>query len=137
MARKGENIYRRKDGRWEGRFIKEYGLDGRARYGYVYGRSYTEVKEKKLRAQQLPKKEKTSVHQIGDFGGVLDLWLPSVQINVKASTFALYSQLVRRHIKPELGSIPLAGMTLNMVEGYAVDLLQRGCLGGQSGQGIP
>lgn len=22
MARKGENIYKRKDGRWEGRFIK-------------------------------------------------------------------------------------------------------------------
>ena len=24
MPRKGENIYKRKDGRWEGRFIKSY-----------------------------------------------------------------------------------------------------------------
>lgn len=133
MARKGENIYRRKDGRWEGRFIKEYGLDGRARYGYVYGHSYTEVKVKKLREQQLPKKEKFSPRQAEDFGGVLDLWLLSVQINVKASTFALYSQLVRRHIKPELGPIPLAEMTVNLAERYAVNLLQRGRLDGQGG----
>ncbi len=31
MARKGENIYRRKDGRWEGRYIADRAKDGRAR----------------------------------------------------------------------------------------------------------
>ena len=30
MPRKGENIYKRQDGRYEGRYIKEYGLDGKA-----------------------------------------------------------------------------------------------------------
>lgn len=29
MARKGENIYRRKDGRWEGRYIKGYDVSGK------------------------------------------------------------------------------------------------------------
>lgn len=39
MPRKGENIYKRKDGRWEGRYIK--GRDGKkAIYGYVYSKSY-------------------------------------------------------------------------------------------------
>ena len=32
MAKRGENIYKRKDGRWEGRFIKGYDLSGKAQY---------------------------------------------------------------------------------------------------------
>ena len=45
MPRRGENIYKRKDGRWEGRYIK-CRINGNARYGYVYARSYKEVKDK-------------------------------------------------------------------------------------------
>ena len=36
MSRRGENIYKRKDGRWEGRYIKSYTADNKAQYGYVY-----------------------------------------------------------------------------------------------------
>ena len=32
MARKGENIYKRKDGRWEGRYIIGYTTEGKAQY---------------------------------------------------------------------------------------------------------
>lgn len=46
MARKGENIYKRKDGRWEGRYIKSRSSTGKANYGYVYAKSYREVKAK-------------------------------------------------------------------------------------------
>ena len=45
MARRGENIYKRKDGRYEGRYIKYYDISGKAVYGYVYSRSYSDVKE--------------------------------------------------------------------------------------------
>lgn len=44
--RKGENIFKRKDGRWEGRYIKGREPSGKSRYGCCYGRSYREVKEK-------------------------------------------------------------------------------------------
>lgn len=44
--RKGENIYLRKDGRWEGRYPKGRKIDGRIKYGYVYGKTYTEVRQK-------------------------------------------------------------------------------------------
>lgn len=47
MARKGENITKRKDGRWEARIIKGRTLDGKARYQYIYGKSYSEVRRKK------------------------------------------------------------------------------------------
>lgn len=35
---KGENIFKRKDGRWEARYIKDYELSGKIKYGYCYGR---------------------------------------------------------------------------------------------------
>lgn len=38
MPRRGENIYKRKDGRWEGRYIKQYDIKGKAQYGYIYGK---------------------------------------------------------------------------------------------------
>lgn len=45
MARRGENIRKRSDGRWEGRYIKGRSADGKPRWGYVYGATYTEVRE--------------------------------------------------------------------------------------------
>ena len=45
MARRGENIRKRKDGRWEGRYIKGRKPDRAAIWGYVYGRTYTAVKK--------------------------------------------------------------------------------------------
>lgn len=49
MPRYKENIYKRKDGRWEGRYIKGY-HDGKAKYGSVYARTYTEVHKKLINA---------------------------------------------------------------------------------------
>lgn len=46
MARKGENIYKRKDGRLEGRYISSYDNAGKAKYSYVYAKTYSEVKQK-------------------------------------------------------------------------------------------
>ena len=39
---KGENIFKRKDGRWEGRYIKGYDLAGKIKYGFCYGKTYKE-----------------------------------------------------------------------------------------------
>lgn len=51
MSKKGENIYKRKDKRWEARYIKGYDPNGSARYGYCYGKTYREAKEKVERAK--------------------------------------------------------------------------------------
>ena len=45
MPKRGENIYKRKDGRWEGRY-KKYDTNGSVKWGYVYAKSYKEVKQK-------------------------------------------------------------------------------------------
>ena len=49
MSKHGENIYKRKDGRWEGRILKQDG-----KYSYVYGKSYREAREKK---KNIPRNE--------------------------------------------------------------------------------
>lgn len=46
MSKKGENIYKRKDKRWEARYIKGYHPDGSPKYGYCYGKTYREAKQK-------------------------------------------------------------------------------------------
>lgn len=44
MSRKGENIYKRKDGRWEGRYVKSKSPSGKTQYGYVYAKTYRDAK---------------------------------------------------------------------------------------------
>lgn len=39
MARHGENIRKRTDGRWEARYIERY-ENGKAKYRYVYAKSF-------------------------------------------------------------------------------------------------
>lgn len=46
MPKKGINIFKRKDGRWEARYVKEISADGSKKYGSVYGKSFSEAKEK-------------------------------------------------------------------------------------------
>lgn len=47
MSKRGENIYKRKDGRWEGRYvIDKETVTGRSRFRSVYGKTYNEVKRK-------------------------------------------------------------------------------------------
>ena len=54
----GDNIRRRSDGRYEARFIKSRDENGKLKYGYCYGQSYDEAKEKRdyqLQMMAVPK----------------------------------------------------------------------------------
>ena len=99
MARKGENIYKRKDGRWEGRYIKFYDGEGKAKYGYLYGKTYSEVKTRlrdvqaDLKYGVFPKLKATPL-----YSEILVAWLQSTRINVKESTYMRYKQLIDKHI---------------------------------------
>lgn len=48
MPKKGTNIYKRKDGRWEARYVKSVEADGSKKYSSVYGSSYREARDKQL-----------------------------------------------------------------------------------------
>ena len=58
MPKKGENIRKRKDGLWEGRYPSGVTDSGRTKYASVYAKSYAEVKEKLLAAKTRPEQQK-------------------------------------------------------------------------------
>lgn len=45
MSKRGENIYKRKDGRWEGRYKNGFKPDGKVKYTSVYGKTYAGVRK--------------------------------------------------------------------------------------------
>lgn len=134
MSKKGENIYKRKDGRWEGRYIKCYDGDGKPKYGYLYGKTYSEVKSKLCDAQAnlkngvLPTKGTSPL-----YNEILAAWLQSARINVKESTYMRYKHLVDRHIAQILGKYPVSKISSQLVERFVDDKLKNGRLDGCGG----
>lgn len=73
----GENIFKRKDGRWEARYIKGYELSGKIKYGFCYGKTYKEAKEKvtKHKAALLAEKPTPQTGKRHRFAFYCDEWL--------------------------------------------------------------
>ena len=85
MAR-GENVFYRKDGRFEARYVKGRKTDGKPVYGFCYGRTYEEAREKAERAKQMLKKaesaEEDGKNTISQF---CDSWLLANSTRLKPS----------------------------------------------------
>ena len=116
MAKRGENIRKRKDGRWEGRYIKHRDSDGKAVYGSVYGRTYTSVKEK-LKEANNSQSEFLKGNKM-TFVEALFLWLENNKIKQKAQTYSKYLQLINTQILPSLGHIKLSKINYVVINQY-------------------
>ena len=103
MARHGENIRKRKDGRWEGRYIKGRRADKSAIWGYVYARSYTAVK-RELTARKTAVQAYALSAENPTFRELSQHWESSIFLGVKASTLAHYRYTLQHYILPVLGS---------------------------------
>lgn len=129
MPRKGENIFKRKDGRWEGRYIKGRSTEGKALYGYVYAKSYTDTKKKLCTAiacQCIEGKRPMLLSESTQFSILSQDWLESVQTKVKQSTYAKYRNLTNSYILPEFGSLSVAAMTSESISAHCDHLLTYG-----------
>lgn len=129
MPRKGENIYKRKDGRWEGRYVK--GRDGKkAIYGYVYSKSYSEVKKQLIlkRAEYAREENKPSASTMKDalFSELSEMWLRSIQASVKESTWIKYKNILKCSIVPRLGNTNLSEIDYSAVSALCNALLESG-----------
>lgn len=101
MARRGENIYKRKDGRWEGRIQVEQ-PNGKAKLHSIYAHSYLEIKRKMKNfcvEEYCPKAADNTVEYY------TEQWLQSVKLRCKQSTYSKYSNVCKNHIVPVLGNI--------------------------------
>ena len=117
MPRTGENIYKRKDGRWEAREIYEYGVNGKAKYKYFYGISRQKVKRKRQKwINEFAVGKQTTVHSSMYFKDMTQAWLNSTQLRVKESTYSRYFNQVKKRILPHLGKYKAVQISTELIE---------------------
>lgn len=125
MAKRGSNIYKRKDGRFEGRVPVGYNENGKLNYRYVYGHSLAEVKEKMAEVYsgqntQEKSKIKKTVKEISE------QWLAEKKLTVKNASYSSYRRLLSNHIYPALGGIRCTALTKQMLNKFMSELLVSG-----------
>lgn len=116
MARRGENIYKRKDGRWEGRYKNGVRPDGTAKYSSIYGRSYTEVKaalSKKRVSSAI-----TNIPKNLTLNDLFAMWFEDIRLKVKESTYMNYQMKYEKHIRCSLGKILYNRLTVDQLNDF-------------------
>lgn len=111
MSRRGSNIRKRKDGRWEGRYYIPDNAGGK-KCKSVYGHSYKEVSEKLLIAKTTIQNQIiTDAQNTSIVNEVADKWLDVVKTTRKPATFQKYSNIYNKYIKPKWGNLPIEELT--------------------------
>ncbi len=128
MSKRGENIYKRKDGRWEGRYIISY-EQNRPKFGYIYGKTYNETKCKLNEAKSAQQNKNNNI----TYKSLLTDWLNVSKPKIKESTYSRYQHLISTHIENHFGKYFVSMITTHMMESYVNDLLFEGRLDGKGG----
>ena len=127
MSRRGENIYLRKDGLWEARYVKEIDMYGKKKYGSVYSRSYREVKEKRQDALDylLLNQKPISMRNI-TIDELVDEWLFINKSRLKLSSYQRYCGFWKNHIKAPLGNMKILFFTPVVIRKFSSALIESG-----------
>lgn len=123
VPRRGENIHKRKDGRWEARYIKDR-KNGKAVYHSVYAKTYSEVKAKLkdcIAKEKDSKIEKCSKKMT--FDDVFQEWLKYKQHFIKQSSYNKYFNLYNSYISRTLKSIYLDDISNNMIQENIISMM--------------
>ncbi|WP_321386869.1 site-specific integrase [uncultured Enterococcus sp.] len=128
MARRGENIYKRKDGRWEGRYIKSRDKKGKIVFGYVYAKKYADLRKKLSlkKAEYASGFDEQNLYK-GTVSEWMDYWLDYLMAKkIKASTYANYRGRLKKHINPYFEETLLKNLTTMKVEEFVHHLISLG-----------
>lgn len=130
MGRRGESIFRRKDGRWEARYsLGKDAATGKTKYRSVYGNTYSEAKEKRMQAMQ-----KTYISQKnGGFIEAVRKWLEEKEPGIKEQTYRRYQHCIDTHIIPYFGDVKCSAITQNTVDDFLKQKRLSGRLDGKGG----
>lgn len=135
MPKRGENIYKRKDGRWEGRYIRGRTASGQAEYGYVYADSYKACRAKRQQCiETLPEKPAVQA-SAATLAQAAELFLSEKSHVLKASSWNRYSYLTQHYILPALETAPICQLTADQISDF-LRRLQRSGLSGKSARDI-
>ena len=133
MPKRGVNIHKRKDGRWEARYQKGRSPDGKLIYGSVYGSTYKEAKEKLLFASTHVEKERVTKAPEHTFKEILLMWLEHNRIRCKGSTCNKYQYMIETHIIPQLGNVKMSDVNATMINTFLMEKLTCGRLDHRGG----
>lgn len=131
MPRRGENIYKRRDGRWEGRYIADRKPDGRAIYHSVYGASYHSVRQK-LAVYREENRKRLLRGCTMTVKELLTCW-QAENSQLKPTSRERYRALIEQHIQPELGSYRVCDLTEEQLKAFVDQKLKFGRLDGKGG----
>ena len=110
MSRRGENIRKRKDGRWEGRYCLQEPETGKNIQRSVYAKSYSEVKQKlfaaKIESEQI--KKGSDAHAEVYFSKAAEEWLNIIRREKKHATYIKYRLIYEKYLSPQLGNVFLS-----------------------------
>lgn len=132
MAKRGSNIYKRKDGRFEGRVPVGYRENGSIRYQSVYARTLAEVKQKMAEIYSVGKEPHSSGAKL-KFKEIAEQWLLSAKLRVKQSSYANYQNIIHKHLLPAWGGIVMSGLTSEKIHAFMLQKLKAGRLNGKGG----
>ena len=133
MSKKGLNIHKRTDGRWEGRIRTGRKESGSLIYYSIYGKTFREVKEKMLHWNYSENIKPQSSNEEKTFNEVLDMWMENNRIKNKGATVAKYQNLIDTHIAPLLGKQKLSTITPLMINSFLQEKIENGRLDGKGG----
>ena len=126
MPRHGENIFKRKDGRWEARFVKEVTIDGKKKYGSVYAKTYREVKEKQQIYIDQPQLASQKCQE-KTLGSIMTEWLADCKNELKISTYRKYQMVIHNHIS-RISGLQIKHITTDTLSQFTEHLLVDGKL---------
>ena len=139
MAKRRSNgegcIYKeQRSGRWVGKF--EIGHDSKGNRRFKTCRAKTEREVRQLLKDLMDKHRAginvtTNAIKVGDF--FEDWFYKNVVNNLRLSTSQSYEMIIRRHIKPQIGNIPLAELSREDVRNFYNFLYADGRLNGKGG----
>ena len=123
-----ENIRKRKDGRWEGRYTVGHDPEtGKAIIKNVLGKTQAEVKEKLKKAIEENVGIDYGRAKTYTVGSWLEVWMENyAKIKLRPSTFKTSQGFLKNHIKPQIGGIPLAELTSLDLQRFYKHLLDGG-----------
>ena len=122
------NIRKRKDGRWEGRYTVGHDPEtGKAIIKNVLGKTQAEVKEKLKKAIEENVGIDYGRAKTYTVGSWLEVWMENyAKVKLRPSTFKTSQGFLKNHIKPQIGSIPLADLTSLDLQRFYKHLLDGG-----------
>lgn len=123
MSKRENNIYHRKDNRWEGRYFPARSK----KYKSVYAKTYSEFKQK---LDQL--KSEALLPSARCFKLVTDImseWLENRRPFIKESIYASYRNKLEKHIFPYFEGLKYSNLNLERLNKFIADKLSGGLSG--------